>query len=70
MNELSAALSSIAILLAGLCIVLGVYYLIWLLWLYIVPAVWAGAPTELANIGYWTFVGTIVLVQIIFNIVS
>ena len=62
--------TSMLILLAALGLVLALYYGLWQVWLHVIPTVWVTVPAELANIGFWTFLGAIVLIQFIFNLLT
>lgn len=42
-------------------IVLGIWWLIWKLWLFVVPAMWPTGPANFIHPGYWLFVGGWVL---------
>ena len=37
-------------------IALGVFWLIWHLWLFVLPAIWADGPPNFIHPGYWLFV--------------
>jgi hypothetical protein len=48
-------------------LVLGAWWLIWKLWLFVLPAIWATGPENLINPSYWLFVGMLVLVSLVGN---
>lgn len=49
------------ILLSPFAIVLGIWWLIWSLWTFVMPQVWPTGPAGLINPGYWLFAGIWVL---------
>lgn len=46
-------------------IVLGAWWLIWYLWLIVVPAIWPTGPEILIHPSYWGFVGGWILMVLI-----
>lgn len=47
------ALAITAVVLAAL----GCYWLMWKLWLFVVPAIWPDGPVNFVHPGYWLFTG-------------
>lgn len=41
--------------------VLGVWWLFWSLWCWVMPQVWASGPEGIITPGYWLFVGVLLL---------
>lgn len=59
-------------IVAGICIgalviagTLGMYWLLWLLWCWVLPQVWASGPSAVVRPGYWLFAGCWFLVMLI-----
>lgn len=38
-------------------VVLGIYWLLWHLWLWVLPQIWPAGPAVFINPGYWLFSG-------------
>ena len=45
--------------------VLGVYWLIWLLWCWVLPQVWPTGPQGLVQPGFWLFAGAWFLLTLV-----
>ena len=55
-------------LIGGICIlllVLGIYWLIWQLWIYVLGEFWPHGPVTIISPDYWAFVGCIFLLNIV-----
>lgn len=46
-------------------IVLGVYWLLWLLWCWALPQLWPSGPETLLQPGYWLFSGSWLLIALL-----
>jgi hypothetical protein len=46
-------------------IVLGIYWLFWCLWTWVLPQLWPHGPQAFIEPGYWLFVGMLFLVSMI-----
>ena len=40
---------------------LGIYFLFWLLWVWVLPQLWPTGPAAFIEPGYWLFVGVGIL---------
>jgi ABC-type thiamin/hydroxymethylpyrimidine transport system permease subunit len=47
------------VMLVGLVIgiALGVWWLLWLLWVWVMPQIWPTGPQQFTSPNYWLFVG-------------
>jgi hypothetical protein len=50
---------------AIMVLVLGIWWLIWILWTYVAPQIWPTAPEALVRPGYWLFAAEWVLLGLI-----
>jgi hypothetical protein len=46
-------------------LLMGIWWLFWKLWLFVLPAVWADGPKNLIHPSYWLFVGIWVLLGLV-----
>lgn len=51
--------------LLAVALVLGVWWLCWSLWCWVLPQLWPTGPASLVAPGYWLFVGILFLLGII-----
>jgi hypothetical protein len=66
MKDLFAGLIGfILVALLVIAVSLGVWWLLWHLWLFVVPAVWPTGPANLIRPGYWLFAGLWTLVSLV-----
>lgn len=49
-------------------IALGVYFGIWLLWVWVVPQVWPTGPSEITRPDFWVFAGCWLLVSLVLKL--
>lgn len=46
-------------------LLLGIWWLIWSLWIFVLPQIWTTGPQNFINPSYWLFVGAWVLAGLI-----
>jgi len=46
-------------------LVLGIYWVFWSLWCWVLPQVWADGPENLIRPGYWLFVACVILLSFV-----
>ena len=46
-------------------LVLGIWWLMWSLWTWVLPQVWANGPDAVVRPSYWLFVGELLLLGLI-----
>jgi hypothetical protein len=49
----------------GAGVILGIWWLLWKLWTWVLPQLWASGPAALIAPGYWLFVGMLILLGIV-----
>lgn len=47
------------------CIVLGVEWLFWTLWCWVLPQLWPTGPAQVLAPGFWLFVGALLILGIV-----
>lgn len=62
MEKFLAGLFAVALVLGLLC---GFYALVWLLWCFVLGAIWPDGPQAIVNPSFWLFVGGWVLISMI-----
>lgn len=48
-------------------IFLGLYWLIWQLWCYVLPSLWPDGPASLLHPDFWPFAGAWLLLMLVFG---
>lgn len=47
----------VLIIAAIIGLVLGIWWLIWSLWCFVLPSIWAAGPENIIRPGFWLFCG-------------
>lgn len=49
---------------------LGVYWLIWQLWIWVLPQIWVGGPESFTSPSFWPFAGLWFLMSLVFKTIK
>jgi hypothetical protein len=55
----------VLLFLVAIVLGLGIFWLMWHLWCWVLPQIWADGPVNLVRPGYWLFVGAWVLASLV-----
>ncbi len=58
-------ITGVLVVCFAIAIVLGVYWLIWSLWTWVMPQLWPTGPENLVNPGFWLFSGAFLLLSLV-----
>ena len=67
--DMDKLIAGILIFVLFVGLVLGVWWLIWSLWTWVMPQLWPSGPSTLISPGYWLFAGMWVLLALIGRVV-
>jgi hypothetical protein len=64
-SDMGGVVTFLAVLGAGIAVALVIYWLFWLLWCAVMPAIWVGGPQNIVEPSFWLFVGVCILISFI-----
>jgi hypothetical protein len=62
---MSKALLYVVVGAAIVALVLGLWWLFWALWTWVLPQIWPNGPDAIVRPSYWLFVGCLLLASLI-----